>query len=125
MIKILIVDDNEVLADLIKAMLEVEKSYHVMTAENGGEGYAAFLTFKPDVILTDIEMPVKDGLEMVKDIRVHQPSIKAIYMSADLTRYRSSLEKEKAKYKAALLDKPFTISQVMGLFDEYQIERGC
>jgi CheY-like chemotaxis protein len=122
MIKVLIVDDNEFLTALMKEMLEMEGIYHVKTAENGVEGHLAFLHFNPDIILTDIEMPLKDGLEMVRDIRVHHPGIKTIYMSADLNRYRTLLEDEKTKYKATLLNKPFCISEVIGLFHEYQKE---
>lgn len=120
MMKVLIVDDNEVLTGLMKELLEMEGSYHVKTAENGVEGYLTFLHFKPDIVLTDIEMPVKNGLEMVKDIRAHHPGIKAIYMSANLNRYRTLLEDEKIKYEATLLDKPFSLSEVIGLFYEYQ-----
>lgn len=121
MTRILIVDDNEALTGLLKEMLETERIYRVKTAENGEDGYVAFL-IKPDVILTDIEMPVKNGLEMVRDIRVHHPRIKTIYMSADLNRYRTRLEEEKTKYRASLLNKPFSCSNVMGLLNKYEKE---
>ena len=123
MTRILIVDDNEALTGLIKQRLESEGIYHVKTAENGEDGYAAFLQFKPDIIITDIEMPVKNGFEMVRDIRVHHPGIKTIYMSADLNRYRTRLEEEKTRYRASLLNKPFSCSNVMALLDIYQKER--
>jgi hypothetical protein len=67
-------------------------------------------------------MPVKNGLEMVRDIRKHDPGIKTIYMSADLNRHRTLLEEEKAKYKTSLLDKPFSCSRLTGLFHEHQKE---
>ena len=124
MIKVLIVDDNEVLTGLMKEILEEEGTYHVKTADNGEEGYLAFLHFKPDIVLTDIEMPAKNGIEMVRDIRVHHPWIKTIYMSSDLNRYRKLLEDEKTKYKATLINKPFCMSEVKGLFFECQKERG-
>jgi CheY-like chemotaxis protein len=114
--KVLIVDDNDNLASLLKGMLEEEGNYNVETAENGQEGYAAFLHFKPDVVLTDIEMPVKNGIDMVRNMRAHDPDIKTIYMSADMNRYRTRLEDEKIKYKATLLDKPFRFSMVRELF---------
>jgi len=122
MVKVLIVDDNEVLTGLIKEMLEIEGINDVKTAENGEEGYITFLYFRPDIILTDIEMPVKNGLEMVKDIRAHHPRIKTIYMSSDLNRYRTLLEDEKTKYKAKLLNKPFSPFEVMGFIHEYRKE---
>jgi len=116
--KVLIVDDNEALIGLIKQMLEREGIYHVKTAENGEEGYVAFLHFKPDIILTDIQMPVKNGLEMVRDVRLHHPGIRTIYMSADLNRYRTPLEEEKMKYQASFLEKPFSIFELVGLLSE-------
>jgi len=116
MMKILIVDDNETLTGLLKEVLETEGDYNVKTAENGETGYRAFLNFKPDVILTDIEMPVKNGLDMVKDIRVHDPDIKTIYMSGDLRRYKTRLEVEKAKHHADMVNKPLCFSKVLDLF---------
>jgi len=119
-IKVLIVEDNSALIRLLKQTLENEGIYHVKTAKNGEEGYVAFLSFKPNIILTDIEMPVKNGLDMMRDIRMRQPLIKTIYMSADPDRYRSILEEEKIKYQASFLDKPFSSSQITELINESQ-----
>ncbi|MBW1746437.1 MAG: response regulator [Deltaproteobacteria bacterium] len=123
MMKVLIVDDDEALAGLIKKIIEKMGTYRVKTAVNGEEGYELFLHFKPDIILTDIQMPAKNGLEMVRDIRNHDPGIKTIYMSGNMRRFRTRLEEEKTKYKASLLDKPFSFSKLTGLFHEYQKER--
>ncbi|MDL1980263.1 MAG: response regulator [Deltaproteobacteria bacterium] len=121
--KVLIVDDDEALAALIKEMIGQIGIYRVKTAVNGEEGYEVFLHFKPDIILTDIQMPAKNGLEMVKDMRNHDPGIKTIYMSGNMSRFRTRLEEEKTKYKASLLDKPFSCSELTGLFHKYQKER--
>ena len=123
MMKVLIVDDDEALAGLIKKIIEKMGTYRVKTAVNGEEGYEIFLHFKPDIILTDIQMPAKNGLEMVRDIRNHDPGIKTIYMSGNMRQFRTRLEEEKTKYKASLLDKPFSFSKLTGLFHEYQKER--
>ncbi|MDO9566874.1 MAG: response regulator, partial [Candidatus Desulfaltia sp.] len=95
-----------------------EGIYRVKTAVNGEEGYEVFLQFKPDIILTDIQMPEKNGLEMVRDIRNHDPGIKTIYMSADLERYRTRLEEEKMKYQASFLTKPFYRFELLGLLSK-------
>lgn len=123
MVKVLIVEDNEAIIKLIMEILEKDGSYDVKTAHNGVEGYAAFRIFNPDIILTDIEMPRGNGLEMIRNIRLLHPRVKTIYMSADLNRYRSILEEEKTRYKARLLNKPFSSSMMIGLFHEYQKER--
>jgi len=120
MMKILIVDDNKSIIRLIKEILETEGNYNVKTAENGEEGFVVFLSFKPDIVLTDIEMPVKNGFEMIRNIRALHPGVKTVYMSADLNRYRSLLEEEKIKYKASFLNKPFTCSNIVDLFHEKQ-----
>jgi DNA-binding response OmpR family regulator len=116
MMKVLIVDDNETLTGLLKEVLETEGDYKVKTAENGEAGYKAFLNFRPDVILTDIEMPIKNGLDMVKDIRTHDPEIKTIYMSGDLRRYKTRLEVEKSSHHADMVNKPLCFSKVLDLF---------
>ena len=118
MMKVLIVDDEEALADLIKEMIEREGIYRVKTAANGEEGYEVFLHFKPDIILTDIRMPGKNGLEMVRDIRAHNPSIRVIYMSGCLSRFRSLLEDEEKKHQASFLTKPFSRFELLGLLSE-------
>jgi len=63
-------------------------------------------------------MPGKNGLEMVWDIRNHDPWIKTIYMSADLNRFRSLLEDEKEEYQASFLTKPFSRFELLGLLSE-------
>jgi YesN/AraC family two-component response regulator len=118
MIKVLIVDDNMVIAGLIKEMLEQEGNYHVKTAANGSEGYLISLRFTPDIIITDIQMPIKNGLEMISEIRNHDPAIKTIYMSADPNSYRTRLEEEKTKYHANFIEKPFSQFELVGALSQ-------
>lgn len=70
MIKLLLVEDDNSLAFMEKSTLEdIVGGYEVMTANNGMNGYKAWEVFKPDVIISDIDMPIMDGIEMVKRIR--------------------------------------------------------
>ena len=123
MMKVLVVDDDEALAGLIKEMIEKMGIYRVKTAVNAEEGYEVFLYFKPDIILADIQMPEKNGLDMVRDMRKHDPGIKTIYMSGNMSRFRTRLEEEKTKYKVKFINKPFSCSRLTKLFHEYQEER--
>jgi CheY-like chemotaxis protein len=115
--KILIVDDNQDLAVVIKWMLEGE-GYEVRLAKDGREGYTAFFLFKPDLILTDIQMPEQNGLELMEHIRCHDPKVKAIYMSGNLSPYWSPLEEEKNKHHAGVLEKPFSKDELMNLLSQ-------
>ena len=112
--KILIVDDNQDLAFLIKCMLE-DEGYEVRAAENGRDGYSAYLLFDPDLVLTDIQMPEKNGLELMREIRFHNPGVRTIYMSGDLSQYEPPLEEEKEKYHVGVLEKPFSKHELISL----------
>jgi len=116
--KVLIVDDNEAMRALIKAMIEVEGYSRVNTARDGLDGYLSYLRFRPDIIITDIEMPRKNGIEMVSAIRAHDPEVRIIYMSGDLDRFWPLLEEEKNKYQARVLKKPFSRAELARLLSE-------
>jgi CheY-like chemotaxis protein len=115
--KILIVDDNRGIALILRIMLE-DEGYEVQVAEDGGDGYLAYLLFEPDLVITDIQMPVKSGIELVKLIRHHNPGIRAIYMSGNLGEFRPVLEEERNKYHACFLPKPFSRSDLIKSISE-------
>lgn len=70
MTKLLLVEDDANLCYIIQGGLEdMIGGYEVRTASNGEEGIRLWREWKPDVIVSDIEMPVMDGYEMVKRIR--------------------------------------------------------
>lgn len=70
MIKLLLVEDDANLCYIIQGGLEdMIGGYEVQTASNGEEGIHLWREWKPDVIVSDIEMPVMDGYEMVRRIR--------------------------------------------------------
>ena len=67
-IKILVIDDEEILRDRLKRLLELD-DYEVITAENGLKGLEVFVSFKPDIVLLDIKMPGIDGIEVLERIK--------------------------------------------------------
>jgi len=64
--KILIVDDDQDFVEATKLVLE-SKPYEVVTASNGSEGLAKANQEKPDLIILDIIMPVKDGFSTAEE----------------------------------------------------------
>lgn len=66
--KILVVDDEKAIVDILKYNLERE-GFEVLTACNGEEGLAKFREKKPDLLLLDIMMPKIDGLQVCKLVR--------------------------------------------------------
>jgi len=110
--KVLVVDDNRLLAATIREVLE-DDGLEVRSASDGEDGYSAYLLFKPDIVITDIQMPRKTGLEMMGHIRTHDPMIKTIYMSGDIDPYRPLLTAEKRKYPVSFFEKPFSLELLM------------
>lgn len=68
MIKILVIDDNDLVRASTRAILEAE-GYAVDEASDGDVGIARTKSNAPDLILTDIVMPNKEGIEMIRDLR--------------------------------------------------------
>jgi len=80
--KILLIDDEPALLEVLEEFLLLNR-HEVTLAKNGEEGWEAFLkapeTF--DVIMTDIKMPMLDGLELLERIRQHDYSTPVIVMT--------------------------------------------
>lgn len=112
--RILIVEDNQPLALSLQEMLEAE-GYEVRLASDGQDGYSAYLLFEPNLVITDIQMPRENGLELMVRIRTHDPMVRTIYMSGDLSQFFSPLEEEKKRYPVSLLEKPFSRSELLRL----------
>ena len=72
MTKILIVDDERSIRNALKEILEYEK-YKIDLAEDGEQAFAMFQKNEYDAILSDIKMPKKDGIELLKDIKNKNP----------------------------------------------------
>ena len=66
--KILLVDDEQDILEIISYNLEKE-GYHVFTASNGNDGIAKAKEILPDLILLDVMMPEKDGIETCQELR--------------------------------------------------------
>ena len=78
---ILVIDDDELIRATLSRLLQ-KRNWTVYEAKNGVEGIAMYKTHKPDVILTDILMPDKEGLETISEIRHADPHTKIIAISS-------------------------------------------
>ena len=67
--KILIVDDNEMIRNLLRDALVMDKSYLVDTASNGIEACIKLGSYRPDLLILDIFMPQMDGLEVCRTMK--------------------------------------------------------
>ncbi|GER93971.1 response regulator [hot springs metagenome] len=104
---ILIVDDLLMIHRIIGQIL-TDAGYKVLKAENGKKGYEMTMTWKPDLVIMDIEMPVMNGIEATKMIK-SAPAISHIPVVI-LTSLGSEEDRENAKKAGAdyFLNKPIS-----------------
>ncbi len=83
MYKVLIVDDEVLLRVGLKTAINWEDAGFTVVAEaaNGEQGYEQYKKHEPDVVITDIRMPKKDGLWLVEEIRKENPYIPILVLT--------------------------------------------
>ncbi len=118
MANILIVDDDERIRKLLLRMLE-GAGHDVAVAADGDAAIARFRQRGADIILADILMPGKDGIEMILELRREAPELKIIAMSGGGRIgpgcYLGIAEKLGASYTLA---KPFSRDEVVAAVEE-------
>ena len=97
-IKVLYVEDAAVIRDTISRLLEIS-GYEVAYAQNGEEGVEMALSWKPDVVLMDLRMPVMDGFKAINQIKTNPKTnhIPIFVISA----WSSKKDRTKAKLEGA------------------------
>jgi len=78
--KILVIDDERAIRDLLGTLLR-QQGYDVVLAEGGCKGLELFCQERPDLVVTDIFMPEKDGIEVILDMKKGETKTKIIAMS--------------------------------------------
>lgn len=83
MIGVLIVDDEMIIRYGIKSMIDWKKLGMIVVgdAANGKEALELFNAHKPDIVITDIKMPIMDGIELIRHIRKENSDTKIIILS--------------------------------------------
>jgi DNA-binding response OmpR family regulator len=111
--RILIIDDEESALDLLRRILEQE-GYEVVEAKNGQEGLEIFRKQRFDLVVTDMVMPVKDGLKTILELRQEDPAVPVIAISGG-----GAIAKERYLNVAGYIDgvctiaKPFTRQELL------------
>jgi two-component system chemotaxis response regulator CheY len=112
---ILAVDDSQTMRDVVKETLE-SAGYQVTVAENGLDGLEKFKQGKYDLIIADINMPVMDGITMIKEIRKINTEVPIITLTTE------SEESKKQEGRNAGADgwivKPFRPAQFLDIIKQ-------
>jgi DNA-binding response OmpR family regulator len=117
--RILLIDDDDSFRTMLRLTL-VHFGYTVIEARNGKEGIALFKEANADLVITDIVMPEKEGLEVVMELRTKQvPPVKIIAISGGARRNVSdNLHMAKLLGAAKVLAKPFSNEVLIAAINE-------
>lgn len=81
--RILVVEDDKISQNLLVSMIRIYfPDLRILTADNGLEGLELFKAHPQDLVLTDITMPVMDGLTMAGELRLINPKLRVIVVTA-------------------------------------------
>ena len=108
MANILLIEDEQIVAETLEIVL-FKAGHDVVVAANGDIGLAQFIERKPDLVITDIIMPEKEGLETIRAIREKDPSVPILaYSGGGRTRNFDFLRMADKLGANEVLRKPFT-----------------
>lgn len=110
--RILVIDDDASLRLLLRGVLE-RQGYSVVEADNGYAGLQCYGAELPDVVITDMQMPVMDGLQLILELRRTCPTAKIIAISGG----KKTLNLAKPLTQWAF-EKPLQIGQVLAAVQE-------
>jgi DNA-binding NtrC family response regulator len=78
--RLLLADDEPALLSLFRKVLEQE-GFEVVTANDGAEALATILRDPFEILVTDVEMPHMTGIELLRQVRQHRPTLPVIIMT--------------------------------------------
>ena len=113
MAKILIVDDEASIRTMLTHMLE-QDGHEVIVAEDGEKGACLYRERLPDVVISDLVMPNKNGIDMILELKKEYPGLRMIAISGGggITGAFDYLPTAKLVGANSILKKPFGIQEL-------------
>jgi CheY-like chemotaxis protein len=105
--RILVIDDNAAIRELLRLVLE-EEGYEVIEAADGAEGLQRYQGAPTDLVITDLQMPGMDGLELLRALQSMVPTPVLMAISGD----RDALTQAR-RFTPHTFAKPLPLEQVL------------
>ena len=122
--KLLIVDDEKIILDVLQELLVLE-GYIVTTAYNGIQGLEKFNDSRPDLVMTDMMMPLMNGRDLIKEIRKNPVNNNIpIILTSSMTNVSAFTNEGWQLFIKKPADIDFIIESIKVLLDKYNTELG-
>lgn len=120
---VLVVDDEIHIVHVVAIKLR-NNGYEVISADNGAEALELALRDKPDIIVTDYQMPIMTGLELVGNLRKHEETKHIPVIMLTARSFAISKEQQDELQISGCLSKPFSPKELLGDIEDilYQKE---
>lgn len=82
MATVLIVDDSPVDRVLVEGLLRADKTLRAVAASDGADALSRVAELEPDLVVTDLQMPEMDGLQLVTAMKIHYPEVPVLLITA-------------------------------------------
>jgi len=111
--RILLIDDDDAVRGLLETVL-ASGGHDVTSANDGHQAIKSFRATPADLVVTDLNMPLLDGIEVITTIKREFPDTPIIAMSGESTKSPQALAARKLG-TVAVLEKPFSILEFLGV----------
>ena len=115
--KVLVVDDEIHIVHVVAIKLR-NNGYEVISADNGAEAFELACEEKPDIIVTDFQMPVMSGLELVEKLRQRDETKDIPVIMLTARSFAISKEQQEDLKISSCLSKPFSPKELLGNIED-------
>ena len=112
---LIVEDDNTARSALVRMVSRRFPDCTIYSAGNGVHGLELFKQFSPDIVMADVNMPVMNGIEMIREARLINAKAKYIVLTAYTD--KSDLEKIKQIDASTILLKPLSFKQLFAAIE--------
>ncbi|MHC4236801.1 MAG: response regulator [Planctomycetota bacterium] len=115
--KALVVDDEFHIVQVVSIKLK-NNGFDVITAENGSDGYELAVQALPDIIISDYQMPVMSGVEMIEKLRQNPDTANIPVIMLTARGFAIEDDQKEQLRVSACLSKPFSPREVLATIEE-------
>lgn len=114
--KVLVVDDDEVIRDLLLNFLRFS-GYEGVGATNGQKAMEIILSDAPDLVITDIHMPLMNGFQLLRAVRRIDPALPVVFITG-FAHFRRFFA-DKTAQADGFIEKPFSLETLDALVKKF------
>ena len=120
--RVLVVDDEIHIVHVVAIKLR-NNGYEVISADNGAEAFELACKEKPDIVVTDFQMPVMTGLELVEKLRQREETRDIPVIMLTARNFAIPEEQQEELQISGCLSKPFSPKELLGNIEDILYQR--